>query len=262
MRRTDRTPVAPPSRLPNEPAGGRRYVALACLALAIAFSPQRLQSFQSDGAAAASLLAPLEAQLASDPDNLRAGSEYRQAVIRLGAYDRAIQFFEKLVVSHPNAANARLNFGFAYVDKVPVAGSITQVILANNALNEFTKSVELRAAWITLYTRGNSYLYWPRIFGRASLGVADLEAAMQMQKADRKRPYHVRTFLALGDGYWKMDDLEKARALWEEGLKQFPDNPHLQERLAKNGDDLKAVLDGTYDIAKRIDTSLEELWAE
>jgi tetratricopeptide (TPR) repeat protein len=246
-------------RRPQEPARGRRYVALACLALGIISNPPPLRAFQADGAA---VLAPLEARIAADPDNLRAGSEYRQAVIRLGAYDRAIQFFEQLVMDHPSASNARLNFGFAYVDKIPVAGSITQVILANNALNEFTKSVELRAAWIALYTRGNSYLYWPKIFGRASLGVADLELAMQMQKADRKRSHHVRTYIALGDGHWKMDDLDKARAVWAEGLMEFPENAHLKARLSKSGDDLKAVMDDFYDITKRIDTSLEELWAE
>ncbi|OFV92121.1 MAG: hypothetical protein A3H28_07380 [Acidobacteria bacterium RIFCSPLOWO2_02_FULL_61_28] len=211
---------------------------------------------------AASVLPPLEAQLASDPDNLRSGSEYRRAVIRMGEYDRAIKFFEKLVADHPNAANAHLNYGFAYVDKVPVAGSITQVILANNALGEFAKSVALRPTWIGLYTRGNSYLYWPKIFGRASLGVADLEEAMKMQKADRKRRHHVRTYIALGDAHWKTDDLDKARAVWEEGLKQFPDHPQLKARLDKNGDDLQAVMDGVYDITKRIDTTLEELWAE
>ena len=236
------------------------FVALFWMASAISVVPRFPQDARAEDAA--SILPPLEAQLAADPDNLRAGSEYRRAVIRMGEYDRAIKFFEKLVGDHPNAANAHLHYGFAYVDKVPVAGSITQVILANNALSEFTKSVGLRPTWIALYTRGNSYLYWPRIFARASLGVADLEEAMKMQKADRKRRYHVRTFIALGDGYWKTDNLEKAKAIWEEGLKQFPDSPQLKARLEKNGDDLQAVIDDVYDITKRIDTSLEELWAE
>ena len=234
--------------------------ALTWVAFAGVFAPSLSRPVQApDGAAA---LAALEAQLAAAPDNLPAANQYRQAVIRRGEYDRAIKFFEKLVADHPNAASAHLNYGFAYVDKIPVAGSITQVILANNALHEFTKSVELRPTWIALYTRGNSYLFWPKIFGRASLGVADLEEAMKMQKADRKRRYHVRTFIALGDGYWKVDDLEKARAVWAEGLQQFPDSPQLQARLDKNGDDRQALLDDAYDITKRIDTSLEELWAD
>ena len=74
----------------------------------------------------------LEAALAAAPDNLRYASEYRQAVIQAGEYDRCVAFFEKLVADHPSSANAWLNFGFAYVDKIPAAGSITQVILANN----------------------------------------------------------------------------------------------------------------------------------
>lgn len=236
------------------------YMALVWMASAVALGTGLLPAVRAEDAA--SVLPPLEAQLVADPDNLRAGSQYRQAAMRLKEFDRAIQFFGKLAADHPNAASAHLHYGFAYVDKIPVAGSITQVILANNALNEFTKSVELRPTWIAFYTRGNSYLYWPKIFGRASLGVADLEEAMKMQKADRKRRYHVRTFIALGDGYWKIDDLEKARAIWAEGLKQFPDNPQLKARLEKNGDDLKAMMDDAYDITKRIDTSLEELWAD
>ena len=210
----------------------------------------------------ATVLAAVEAQLASNPDNLRLASKYRQSVIQAGEYDRALKFFEQLVADHPNSANAHLNFGFAYVDKIPVAGSITQVILANNALNEFTKSLELQATWLAYYTRGTSYLYWPQIFGRAALGVADLEEATKIQKAEKNRGYHVRTFLALGDGYWKMDDLDKAKQVWAEGRKQFPDDRRLQERLSKEGDDLKAVIDETYDITRRVDTSLEVLWED
>src|SRR5688572_20963414 len=82
-------------------------------------------------------LAKLEAAVAADPENLRQASEYRMAVIKAGEYDRCVAFFEKLVANHPQAANAWLNYGYAYVDKIPSAGSITQVILANTALTQF-----------------------------------------------------------------------------------------------------------------------------
>src|SRR5229473_6340994 len=120
-------------------------------------------------------LSKLESALAADPDNIRYGSEYRQAVIQAKEYDRSLKFFEKLVSDHPKASNAYLNYGFAYVDKIPAAGAITQVILANTALTQFTKALRLRPSWIAYYTRGNSYLFWPKIFKRAYLGVADLE---------------------------------------------------------------------------------------
>jgi len=215
----------------------------------------------------------LENALAADPDNLRYGSEYRQAVLQRARtlharegkpddFDRCLKFFEQLTVANPGAANAYLNHGFAFVDKIPAAGAITQVILANTALGHFTKSLELRPSWIGYYTRGMSYLFWPKIFGRAKMGVADLQAALDIQKSGAKKPYHVRAWVALGDGYWKVDELEKARATWAAGLKEFPDCKALQERLSKDGDDLKALLDDALDPSKRVDTNLKELWAD
>jgi tetratricopeptide (TPR) repeat protein len=211
-------------------------------------------------AGAAQDLGRMESALAADPNNIRLGSEYRQAVIKANAYDRALKFFEKLVADNPKAGNAYLNYGFAYVDKIPASGSITQVILANTALSHFTKSIELEPSWIGYYTRGNSYLYWPKIFGRAQLGVADLEQAMKLQKAEKLKSYHARAYVSLGDGYWKMDEVEKAKATWREGLKHFPDHAGLKARLAKEGDELKAYIDDVLDPNKRVDTDLREIW--
>ena len=123
----------------------------------------------------------LELAIADDPDNLRYASEYRQAIIRNKEFDRSISSLPSCSADHPNSANLHLNYGFAYVDKIPTAGSITQVILANTALDEFSKAVELRPTWIAFYTRGASYLFWPKIFNKAPLGVADLEKALAMQ---------------------------------------------------------------------------------
>jgi tetratricopeptide (TPR) repeat protein len=205
-------------------------------------------------------LSQLESALSTDPDSIRLGSEYRQAVIQAKEYDRCIKFFEKLVADHPKSSNAYLNFGFAYVDKIPASGSITQVILANTALTYFSKSLEISPSWIAYYTRGNSYLYWPKIFNRAHLGVDDLEQCMKLQKADKLRGYHVRAYISLGDGYWKMDDTPKAKATWQEGAKLFPNSDQLKARLSKEGDDLKAYIDDVLDPNKRVDTNLHEIW--
>jgi tetratricopeptide (TPR) repeat protein len=207
-------------------------------------------------------LGELERLLVSDPDDIQAANAYRRSVIASGEYDRALKFFEGLVASNPEAANAYLNYGFAYVDKIPAAGSITQVILANSALTQFTRSIELRPTWIAYYTRGASYLFWPKIFGRASLGVADLEKALQIQRAAPRRSYHVRTFVALGDGYWKTDDLPRARATWQNGLDAFPGHDALASRLDADGAALARIIDEAFDPTRRVDTDLSELWSE
>lgn len=204
----------------------------------------------------------LELAVAGDPDNLRYGSDYRQAVIHSKEFDHGIKFFEQLAAQYPKSPNLHLNFGFAYVDKIPVAGAITQVMLANSALMEFAKALELQPSWIAYYTRGTSYLFWPKIFKRAGLGVADLEAAMKLQQSERRHGYHLKTYIALGDGYWKTDNLPRARATWQEGLKVFPNSVALQRRLALRGDELTNLIEQQFDPSVRVNTDLRDLWTD
>lgn len=251
----------------RSPRGGSHILhsarpALCILIVAMGAAAPGAAGFAAQTSPAAGQLPRLEQALASAPDDLKAGNDYRMAIIQSSEYDRGLAFFEALVAKHPGASNAHLNYGFQYVDKIPAAGSITQVILANNALGQFSKAIALRPTWIGYYTRGNSYLFWPRIFGRTTLGIADLEKALKIQKADRKRPYHVRVYVALGDGHYKMDDLAKATAIWKEGLGQFPDSAALKQRLAAQGEALASLIDAAYDPNKRVDTSLHDLWAD
>ena len=204
----------------------------------------------------------LELAISGDPENARYASEYRQAAIRAKEFDRCVQFFQKAVADHPNSANLHLNSGFAYVDKIPAAGSVTQVILANTAQGEFSKAIEIQPSWIGYYTRGASYLFWPKVFNRAAMGVADLEKALELQKKGPSHAYYVRTYIALGDGYWKTDQLEKARKTWRQGLKEFPGNDPLKLRLAQEGDKLKATIEDQFDPNKRVNTDLSELWSK
>ncbi|MEZ5400193.1 MAG: hypothetical protein R2729_11035 [Bryobacteraceae bacterium] len=212
-----------------------------------------------------------EAALRADPDNIQYGSEYRQAVLRWAKsthpkegkpedFDRIQKFFGELSEANPKAANTHLNYGFTYVDKIPASGSITQVLMANSALTQFTKSIEAKPSWIALYTRGNSYLYWPKIFNRAQMGVDDLESAYKMQQSQPLKSFHVRVYISLGDGYWKTDRIEQAREIWKEGLKKYPGNKALSDRLAREGDELKAYIDDQLDPSQRVDTDLHEIW--
>ena len=203
----------------------------------------------------------LEKAVAAEPDNLRFGAEYRQAVIAAGEYDRCLAFFEKLVADHPESANAQLNMGFAHVDKIPVEGAITQVILANTALTHFTAALELEESWIGRYTRGNSYLYWPAIFGRTQLGIDDLERAIELAESLPKKSYHGRAWASLGDGYWRLSDPEKAFATYRKGLERYPDNAELKERAALSGaEELDAYLEALFDTNRRVGTDLREIW--
>ena len=210
----------------------------------------------------ATSLDALEQRAAAEPDDLRAGAEYRQQCIAEKAYDRCIAFFETLAAEHPDSDAVLLNWGYAYVDKIPDAGAVTQVILADTALKRFTAALEIDDSWLALYTRGNSYVYWPAIFGRTKLGIADLEKAVARSEAlgDAAPAYHAHAYAALGDAYWRLDDLATARSWWQKGHDRFPDDAPLAERLALDDAALDDYLHGVYEIGKRVDTGLAELW--
>ena len=194
------------------------------------------------------------------PDELRWSAEYRQAAIAAEAYERPIELFGRLAEERPRSAAVWLNLGYAFVDKIPAAGAVTQVILADKALGHFSRAIELDPSWLALYTRGNSYVYWPAIFGRTAKGIADLERAIEREPAGERRPFHSHAWIALGDAHWRLDDLETARETWRRGLERFPGNAALRERLRREGKALDELLGEHYAIGKRVDTSLEELW--
>ena len=207
----------------------------------------------------AATLDRFEGALLADPDHLRLGSDYRRAVIRCGAYDRALAFFAALTAAHPQSASAQLNYGYAYVDKIPTTGAISRVILANEAVERFGAAIAIAPSWLALFTRGNSYLYWPTVFGRTRLGIADLERAVAMGDGEGNKPYQVRAWIALGDGHWKVGALDEARAAWREGLRRFPRDPRLQARLARQDQALAALVAGDLDPDQRVDTDLAPL---
>jgi tetratricopeptide (TPR) repeat protein len=204
------------------------------------------------------VLADFEARLQKDPNNLRLGADYRQTIIAGKQFDRAIKFFREIVRRNPKAQNACINYAFAYVDKIPDASGFSQPFLGRDAINTFSKALQLGPNWLAFYVRGLVYLYYKPFLRVTHLGVEDLERALEMQRREPQRSYHVHTYISLGDGYWKMNNLPRATAVWREGLEHFAGNTALQARLVAKGPDLQRLVSDTLDADIRIDTSLSE----
>jgi tetratricopeptide (TPR) repeat protein len=210
-------------------------------------------------------LGKFEAVLKAEPNNLQYGNTYRLTVVKINqvkTYDRCIAFFKQLVADNPEAPNAWMNLGYAYVDKIPAEGAITQVLLANQALGHFSAALSKEESWLGRYTRGNSYLYWPAIFGRTQPAIADLERAIALSEQMGKRSYHARAYIALGEAYWRLNDLRKARQIWREALQLFPGNQELQVLLERDDKALHAFLTAHFEPGKRVDTNVSAIWEE
>ena len=203
----------------------------------------------------------LERRVQSDPESLQVAAEYRQQVIAAGAYDRAIALFERLSKRPGAGAHAFVNLALAYVDKVPVSGSIRQALLGRDAIRALSRSIALAPSELAFFVRGLINLYYDRaIFHRTEQGVADLEEARRLTVTARAdAPYMPRILQTLGDGYFRLDQRDKARQMWRDGLALAPDNEPLRRRLAASDDGARSIIAHALNADVRVDTSLREL---
>jgi len=213
-------------------------------------------------AADASQLSRLETRLAADPENLKAGAEYRQIAIADNAYDRAIALFEGLS-TRPNAGpHVYLNLALAYIDKIPTVSAFRRIAIGNKATRAATRSIELHPSEVAYAVRGMVNLRFERgFFHRTPQGVADLEEARRLS-AHSRSPYVARIYLALGDGYWQLKNPMKAREIWQEGSGLFPADTQLRQRLTSPDNVVTDTISKTLDAGARVDTSLKEVFQD
>lgn len=205
-------------------------------------------------------LATLETRLTADPENLKAGAEYRQIAIADNAYDRAIAFLEQLS-TRPNAGpHVYLTLSLAYIDKIPTVGAFKRISIGNKATKAVTRSIELQPSEVSYAVRGMVNLRFEKgFYHRTPQGVADLEEARRLAASHPRSPYVAQIHLALGDGYWRLKNRMKAREVWQEGSKLFPADAQLQGRLMSPDNVVTETIDKALDPATRVDTSLRDV---
>ena len=140
--------------------------------------------------------------------------------IDTGRYDRSIKLFERLAKDPRGGANRFVNLALANVDKVPVSGSVRRALLGRDALDALTRAIALEPTDLAYLIRGLVNLYYDQfVFHRTDKGVADLETARRLSAAHPQVPYAPRILVALGDGYWRLNQHDKAREVWREGAR-------------------------------------------
>jgi tetratricopeptide (TPR) repeat protein len=215
------------------------------------------QSSERAGRSLEQRLRPMEQAVAADPENLALGAGYRQVMIAAGLFDRAIDVFRRLAKANGSGPNVKINLALAYADKVPTSGDIRRLYLGRDAMNALTQSIAARPSVLAYYFRGQINLYYNRlIFHRTDKGVADLTQALSMVTPETPPRLVAQIYAALGDGYFRLENLAKAREVWSTGSAACPDDPELKTRLEKNGQALLEVVTAALSAGRRSDTSL------
>jgi hypothetical protein len=127
-------------------------------------------------------------------------------------------------------------------------------------MSALSKSIEARPCVLAYYLRGVINLYYNKfIFKRTDKGVADLLQASALVTRETPSLLVARVHISLGDGYFKLGDLARARDVWSAGAARFPDDPALQKRLDAQGQQLEWIVGAALAAERRADTSLAGL---
>jgi tetratricopeptide (TPR) repeat protein len=201
-----------------------------------------------------------EKAIAADPENLKLAADYRQLVIMGGEFDRSIDFLERLAKQKGSGPDVRISLALAYVDKVPTSGDLRRLYLGRDAMNALTRSIEQKPSVLAYSVRGLINLFYNTfIFRRTDKGIADLKQALALATADTPPVLLARVYVALGDGYFRLDDLVKANETWSAGLAKCPEDAALKLRVSSQGRQLAVVVSTALDARRRIDTSLNDM---
>jgi tetratricopeptide (TPR) repeat protein len=212
------------------------------------------------GAGAAREIDALEQAVAADPENLIVAADYRQRAIAAAAFDRSIDFLEKLAKRKGSGPNVQISLALAYVDKVPTSGDIRRLYLGRDAMSALTKAIEQQPSVLPYYMRGVINLYYNSfIFHRIPRGIADLQRALTLATPETPPALVARVYLSLGDGYWRRGDRENARDAWSRGLKGYPQDPAFTLRLVADARAIEDAVTTALYAGTRVDTTLRGL---
>lgn len=208
----------------------------------------------------------LERRIAENPSSLPVGNYYRAAAVSVKLYDRPIKYLNAQIEKLPSPPNElRFNLAFAYIDKIPAVGPMGAGFLSKHAIKQFQTVLDQEPDnWIANYGIGMNYLHWPEYFEKQDDSMRYFDKCLEIQaRSARKPPYFVLTAIRLGDAYAKAGQVEKARAAWQAGLKDFPGFSDLTSRLALSDAETVTAIKEMYNPNNsigEINTDVSILW--
>jgi len=198
-------------------------------------------------------------QVEASPGDLLTGNALRRLCREQKSVGHCIEVLDRLAAGHPGVDAIRINAALAYVDELPGHSLYIQARLSTHSIQHVSAILERDSGnWLALYIRGLNNLYWPLWYRRTDRAIADLkrcvELSEQLPPAQRK-PYMALAYIALGDTYARLSQIEEARAIWAAGASRYT-STQLQERLQTQPAQLHERIESIRSREVPIDTDL------
>ena len=152
-----------------------------------------------------------------------------------GKMNEVIAALTKQAEEQPNNADVRLELGNAYLQQVFGAQGPEQGRYAMAADQAFDNALAIDPGhWEARLTKAISLSHWPAAFGKSGEAISQFETLLEQQSRMTPAPGHAHTYYYLGNLYLNTGQKDKAREIWQTGLKKFPQNSGLQKQLQHN----------------------------
>lgn len=160
-----------------------------------------------------------------------------QQALASGKMKELIGALEKSAALEPKNAALQFELGYAYLQPIisgeaagPQAGEWSM-----KADAAFDKTLALDPLhWNARFNKAVSYSFWPPLFGKQQAAITNFETLITQQGGSNASPGFAETYLYLGNLYLQTGQLDKAKAIWNEGLGLFPGHRGLTERYQSN----------------------------
>ncbi len=256
----------------NLPENAGRWVILfgflwlsGCVTVApLTLREQAQQAFQQGDTEKGFTL--FEQAMKMDPGSLDLANDYRKEIIKHNQEDRSISFFKGLTAA-PNAPDAAyFNLAFAYIDRIPRVGPMGAAFLSKRSIEQFRQVYDRDAEnWFANYGMGMNYLHWPDYFKKSGDAVGFFQKCLEIQGKTPKKPHYVLANIRIGDAYVRRGEVDKAYSVWNDGLREFPNQIDLQERVNTDKTKIVDIIRQMYSpkgAIGAINTDISILWAK
>ena len=151
-----------------------------------------------------------------------------------GHLDELVALFEQRAQADPGSADAQLDLGKAYLQKVFKAGAGPE---AGKWAIKADKSFDAALAaddhhWEARFSKAVSLSFWPPVFGKQTEAIKQFEILIDQQRSEPPIPAYAQTWLLLGNMYQQLGRADQALTTWQSGLALFPDNQQLAQQIA------------------------------
>ena len=163
-------------------------------------------------------------------DRLKVWAQVQKA----GKLDDLLAKLKEHARQSPNDADAQAALGNALVQKInaPNVSGMERAVLGKQIDDAYAKALDLDPEhWEARYSRAIGQTFWPAFMGKQADAIQNFETLIEQQERRSQKPGYSSTYVLLGNVYAQQGKMDKAKEVWQRGLKQFPNDGELQKKL-------------------------------